>query len=38
MTPRDVDLLSDAEYRAMVTYANRETREAKRAARAAARR
>jgi len=34
MTPRDIDQLSDLEYQTMVRFANRETREAKRAARA----
>jgi hypothetical protein len=33
MTPRDVDALSDAEYRALVSFANREIRAANRAAR-----
>ena len=33
MTPRDVDALSDREYEALVRYANKETREIKRAAR-----
>ena len=33
MSPRDVDLLSDAEYDAFVRYANREIRAQNRAAR-----
>ena len=33
MTPRDVDLLHPAEYAAMVRFANREIKAAKRAAR-----
>jgi len=37
MTPRQVDELEPDEYRAMVAYANREQREAQRAARKARR-
>jgi hypothetical protein len=33
MTPRDVDDLSDSEYRAFVRYANKQIRAANRAAR-----
>jgi hypothetical protein len=33
MTPRDVDALSDAEYLAFVTFANKEIRAQNRAAR-----
>jgi hypothetical protein len=37
MTPRDVDLLTDAEYRALWEYAERDARDQERQARRAAR-